>query len=289
MTKLSDQENADRKEIHLLVTSSDSNAVELLHRESGLSKQQIKNAMTKGAVWITRSKSTQRLRRAKRALQADDELHLYFDPAVLSESPQEPLLIDDQQSYSVWHKPYSLRSQGSKWGDHCTIGRWAEQHLEPERPAFTVHRLDRAATGLILIAHTKEMAATLAALFRNRQIEKRYIAVVLGNASTLTDPLRIDTPIDNRTAISDVSFTELSADKQRSLVRINIETGRKHQIRRHLAAIGHPIVGDRLHGSDTGGHSKDLQLNACTLRFHCPIRNEIVEYHSPTNLIPQIN
>ncbi len=52
--------------------------------------------------------------------------------------------------------PYGMLSQGSKWSDHCTIARFAQQHLTPERPVFIVHRLDRAATGLILIAHSKK-------------------------------------------------------------------------------------------------------------------------------------
>src|SRR5210317_1548138 len=150
-----------RIESHVTVETEGENAVDVLKNASGLPKQRIKFAMTQGAVWLTRGRNTQRLRRAKRALRVGDEVHLYYDAKILAETPVEPTLIADVGAYSVWHKPYGLRSQGSKWGDHCTVVRWAERHLEPERPGFTVHRLDRAASGLILVAHSKAMAAAL--------------------------------------------------------------------------------------------------------------------------------
>ena len=131
-----------------------------------------------------------RLRRAKRPLKSGDELHLYYDPKVQAEVPPAPTMIADVGGYSVWRKPYGMRSQGSKWGDHCTIMRWAEQHLEPERTSFTVHRLDLAANGLILVAHSKKIAGALGSLFQAREIEKRYRAIVKGDFSVHSAPLR---------------------------------------------------------------------------------------------------
>ena len=263
-------------ESHVVVESADQNAVDLLQQASGLAKQRIKFAMTQGAVWLTRDGHTQRVRRARRKLREGDELHLYYDEDVLAEKPAEPLLVADVGEYSVWNKPYGLRSQGSKWGDHCTITRWAERHLQPERPAFTVHRLDRAANGLILVAHSKSMAAALSQVFRSRKVEKRYLALVAGDMSDIPNPLRIDEPIDGKPAVSEISFEEVSDDKTRSLVEVRIETGRKHQIRRHLADLGHPVVGDRLYGSgDDDG--VDLQLTAYLLAFRCLVAGKKVE------------
>jgi len=233
--------------------------------------------MTQGAVWLTRDGHTQRLRRAKRKLRAGDELHLYYDEDVLAETPPEPILVADVGEYSVWNKPYGLRSQGSKWGDHCTVVRWAERHLSPERPAFTVHRLDRAANGLILVAHSKSMAAALSQVFRSRKVEKRYLALVAGDMSDIPDPLRIDKAIDEKSAVSEVQFLELSDDKTQSLVEVRIETGRKHQVRRHLADLGHPVIGDRLYGSGEDD-DVDLQLTAFLLAFRCPVSGKKVEY-----------
>ena len=266
---------ASRIEEHIVVESPAGSAVDLLHEASGLSKGQLKAAMTKGAVWLTRGKHTQRLRRATRKLRAGDEVHLYYDPEVLAETPAEPTLIADVSGYSVWNKPYGLRSQGSKWGDHCTITRWAERHLLPERPAFVVHRLDRAATGLILVAHSKSMAAALSGLFHDRKVEKRYRAWVAGDFSKQTQPLRVDTPIDGKQAVSEFAFVR--AERGRSLVDVRIETGRKHQVRRHLAELGHSIVGDRLYGR-APNDDVDLQLRAYRLAFECPVSGDTVEY-----------
>lgn len=262
-------------EAHVRNEAVDDSAVNLLHLATGLSKQQIKLAMTQGAVWLTRGSNTQRLRRAKRALHVGDEVHLYYDAKILAETPAEPTLIADLGAYSVWQKPYGLRSQGSKWGDHCTVVRWAERHLQPERPAFTVHRLDRAANGLILVAHSKTMAAALSELFRARKVEKRYRVLVAGDFSGQPNPLRVAEPIDGKEAISEFSLQRVEGG--RSLVDVRIETGRKHQIRRHLAGLGFPVVGDRLYGTGEAD-GMNLQLTAYLLRFHCPVSDVPVEY-----------
>jgi len=275
---------AEHQEIHLKVESPEENAVDLLSAAAGLPKQQIKAAMNKGAVWLTRREHSQRLRRAKRPLVEGDELHLYYDSKILAEIPPEPSLLVDVGGYSVWRKPYGLRSQGSKWGDHCTVARWAEQHLQPERTSFTVHRLDLAANGILLVAHSKSMAAALSMLFRERKIEKRYRAVITGDFSKNANPVRVTDPIDEKEALSEISFRQLSADGKRSLVDVRIETGRKHQIRKHLAGLGHPICGDRLHGA---GEKDDtnLQLTAYLIAFHCPVNDEPVEYRLPDKWI----
>lgn len=262
-----------------------SSAVELLHGASGLSKQAVKQAMTNGAVWLTRGSQSSRLRRAKRPLESGDELHLYYDPKVQAEVPPQPTLIADVGGYSVWRKPCGMRSQGSKWGDHCTIMRWAEQHLVPERTSFTVHRLDLAANGLILVAHSKKIAGALGSLFQAREIEKRYRAIVRGDFSRQSAPLRIEQPVEGKSAASEVTHLELAADGTRSLVEVRIETGRKHQIRRHLADAGFPIVGDRLYGQGEED-GVDLQLTASQLAFHCPVNDARVEYMLADEWLP---
>lgn len=271
-------------EIHIPVESAGVCAVDILPVAAGLSKQCIKLAMTKGAVWLTRGTKTKRLRRAKRTLRIGDELHLYYDASVLAENPVAPTLVADAGGYSVWCKPYGLRSQGSKWGDHCTVSRWAEGNLLPERPAFIVHRLDRAASGLILLGHTKTVAASLSGLFKNRAIEKRYRAAVSGKFPERPDPIRIVAPIDKKEAISEFSLTSYSDDGTKSFLDVRIETGRKHQIRRHLADLGHPILGDRLYGNGVDD-GVDLQLTAYRLAFLCPIAARPVEFRVPAKVL----
>jgi tRNA pseudouridine32 synthase/23S rRNA pseudouridine746 synthase len=263
-------------EKHILVEADSMSAVDLLAEATDFSRQRIKQIMQKGAVWVTLAsgseKNAQRLRRAKKILQPGDTLHLYYDEKILAEEPPIPELIADEGTYSVWYKPYGLRSQGSKWSDHCTIARWVETHLEPQRPAFVVHRLDRAATGLIIIAHKKSTATQLSRMFAKREIEKRYRVVVHGRFPDTPEPYTMTQAIDERAAVSHATLLEYDAEQDRSLLEVNIETGRKHQIRRHLAWAGFPVVGDRLYGDAAVGicSEENLQLTACYLRFSDP-------------------
>ncbi|MBE7214313.1 RNA pseudouridine synthase [Shewanella benthica] len=282
------QTSSNPVEIHVTVSSLELDAATQLASESHLSKQQIKQAMNKGAVWLTRGKQTQRLRRAKRTLKLGDELHLYYNQQVLAHSVDAAELIFDGGQYSIWYKPYGMLCQGSKWGDHTTINRYAETHLVPDRPAFIIHRLDRAATGLVLIGHSKKTTAALAKLFELRQLEKYYQVIVegqfnLGNLECVT----IETDVDGKAARSHATLLAFDEEKKRSLVQVKIESGRKHQIRIHMASIGYPVVGDRLHGV-AKEDELNLQLTSCYLKFTCPITDEIKEFELPQRLRPKL-
>lgn len=277
-----------RLEKHITIDRSSDTAVVELAAACDLSKQRIKQAMQKGAVWVSRGGKTKRLRRATKTLQAGEILHIYYDEHVLEQIPTAPELLADEGSYSVWFKPYGMLSQGSKWGDHCTITRWAEQFLTPQRPTFVVHRLDRAATGLILIAHEKKSAAALSALFQTRDIEKHYRAIVQGKYPDETQTLT--GPIDDKHATSHIHRLGYDEDNNRSLVEVRIETGRKHQIRRHLSESGFPIVGDRLYGlTKKNSEREDLQLTAFTLAFLCPMTGKPRAYQLNDDKLPQLS
>ena len=239
--------------------------------------------MTKGAVWLTRGKQTTRLRRSNKSLRLHDQVHVYYDENVLATLPTPCRLVSDEDAYSVWYKPYGVWSQGAKWGDHCTIHRWVEMNLEPQRPVFTVHRLDRAATGLMLIAHQKRVAAKLVKLFEGRSIEKRYRAIV-HSEYPVNDSIRlVDSEIDGRQAKSRVTGIAYDAEMARSFVEVAIETGRKHQIRRHLSEIGFPVVGDRMYGRN--GDNVDLQLSAVRLGFVCPGQRRRKDIRAPRGAV----
>lgn len=254
----------EKFERHLQVDRVGRKAIDWLTDGCELSRSELKAVMQKGALWLTRKGSTQRLRRASRLLNPGDELHLYYDAKVLQQTALEPLLIVDEGNYSVWNKPCGMLCQGSKYGDHTTLYRWAEIQLQPERPAFIVHRLDRATSGLILLAHNKRTARQLSALFESRQVDKRYRAVVKGRLE-LDDEL-IDLPVNDKPARSRVTTLKVDLQRNLSLVEVRLETGRKHQIRQHLTGLGHPLLGDRLYG--TGEQDGcDLQLQSCWLAF----------------------
>lgn len=254
---------------------NDTNPLELLAQASGLSKQKVKEAMKKGAVWLSRGKQAKPLRRKNARLTQGDELHLYYNEQVLGEKVAKPELIADEGDYSVWNKPCGVWSQGSKWGDHCSIGRLVEEHFGYNRQTYVVHRLDRAARGLIIVAHNKEAAAALSAMFAKRAAEKHYLAWVKGQFPHQS--ITVEKPIDKKPAKSIVTLKEYDAEADRSLLSVQILTGRKHQIRIHLASLGFPIIGDRLHGV-ADDNSPDLQLQANQLIFTCPLTGDFKQY-----------
>ncbi len=282
-------------EHHLQVTTSEQSVIELLKQACSnehLTIAQIKTAITKGALWLTHKQRTTRLRKVKKVLTTGDQLHFYYDEKVLNQRPLPAQLIADQQDYSIWYKPYGMLSQGSKWSDHCTIARWAETHLLPQRPAFIVHRLDRAASGLIILAHSKKAARAFSHLFEQHSLSKRYHIIVHGHFTTNenNDALAVSTPVDGKNARSWFSPLSYDAEHDLSLVAVDIETGRKHQIRQHAASIGFPVVGDRLHGlSEQQPEQINLQLSAVQLAFHCPFTDQMREFSLPESLRPQLN
>ncbi|MGS0690682.1 pseudouridine synthase family protein [Shewanella sp. 0m-8] len=271
-------------ETHIKVQSSEIDAATLLAEDTGLSKQIIKQAMQKGAVWHSHGKQTNRLRRAKKALKVGDQIHLYYNQAVLDEKVNDAELLFDEGQYSIWYKPFGMRCQGSKWSDHTTINRFAETHLEPARSAYIIHRLDLAATGLIVLGHSKKVTAAIANLFETRALDKFYQVIVEGKFPD--GKVTIDTDVDNKSALSHAHRLEYNSELNQSKVQVKIESGRKHQIRIHMASIGHPVVGDRQHGNGSE-LTPNLQLTSCHLSFTCPMSAEHKVFELPQSYRPE--
>jgi len=157
-----------------------------------------------------------------------------------------------------------------------------------------VHRLDAGTTGVMVVAKSDRAYSVLKQAFRDREVDKRYHALVQGHP----DPLRgtIDAPIarhpsgDGRFAVvsdgrpSVTHYDTLEAFRAASLLEVRLETGRTHQIRVHMAAIRHPCVADRLYGADPVLAARlGLQrqwLHAMRLSFAHPADGRRVEYTS---------
>jgi len=249
--------------------------INVLANATPLSKQVLKSALDKGCVWLKSGKKTNRVRRVKKPLKVGDEVFIYFNEKILSSIASEPELLLDKKDYSVWFKPAGVFAQGSKWGDHCALTRLVEKGLN--RNSFLVHRLDRATSGIMMVAHTKHAAKDLSKIFADRKINKTYIAIVEGKFNT--DTLTINEQIDGKSAISHIKLLTYANNK--SLLEVRIETGRKHQIRKHLSGINYPIIGDRLYGSADKNYPEDLQLQAIRLKFNCPINNKEIDIELP--------
>ncbi len=216
--------------------------------------------MACGAVWLKRRKYQARVRDEKN-LKPNDELLYHYAPELLRAEPPELKAIHLDPHFSVWLKPRDMTISGSRFCDHTSLKRCVETQHPTQAAVYVVHRLDRFTTGLIVVAHDKETAAALSAKFRDHEIEKVYHARVKG---VLTEAAKVSEPIDDKPAFSEVSPVAVGTDA--SIVAVVIKTGRKHQVRRHLMALGHPVTGDRQYG-DNEDSTFDLQLAATLLAF----------------------
>jgi tRNA pseudouridine32 synthase/23S rRNA pseudouridine746 synthase len=216
---------------------------DLLAGRSGLSKIRVKDAMNKGAVWLRSRKGKLRhLRRASHLLGDGDNVKFYYDENLLSLKPPMAKCLFDFRYYSVWNKPAGMISQGTNYGDHCSLLRQAGLSFNPGRETFPVHRLDREASGLMLIAHSRNSASKLSALFRRQLIDKEYKVEVLGNLEEADHSGRIELQIDGKSALTEFKVKSYDRENNISVVIAMIKTGRYHQIRRHFNMIGHPVM-----------------------------------------------
>jgi 23S rRNA pseudouridine1911/1915/1917 synthase len=228
--------------------------------------------------------------------------------AIVAEAePAVPLLVEDP-SWVALDKPARRPSHALRASDRGTIAnfiaaRFPECIAVGDSPleAGLVHRLDTGTSGVIVAARSRETWLALRRQFREGTIEKRYFAVVSG---ALAEPGVIDRPIaphprsrrkvqvlgegdrnpGARTAIT--RYSPLAARRGMTLLEVEIPTGRMHQIRAHLAAIGHPVIGDVVYGEQAIAEGRHL-LHAARLGFDHPrdSRRVIVESPPPADFV----
>jgi len=168
--------------------------------------------------------------------------------------------------------------------------------VQAELPdALVVHRLDMSTSGLMLFARGKEMQRRLSHAFAQREVHKEYIAVVDGLLAAehgeIDLPLLTDWPnrpkqkvdfADGKPALT--RYTVLERDATRGTTRVMLEpvTGRSHQLRVHLLALGHPIVGDALYAPPEAlAKAPRLLLHAQSLQLAHPVDGRTLRFHSP--------
>lgn len=214
------------------------------------------------------------------------------------------ILFEDTDLIAV-NKPHGLFVHRSELDVHAT--EFALQIVRDMigHRVYPVHRLDRKTSGVLLLAKSKEVQSIMNEMFRNQQVDKTYLAIVRGftdDTGTIDYPLlnekgKSQNAITHYTTITrgeiDISFGKFPTSRY-SLLRVNPETGRMHQIRRHLSHIFHPIIGDRPHGCNKQNKffldqfdMKTMMLHASSVQFLHP--NRITEikisapYHSEFN------
>jgi RluA family pseudouridine synthase len=188
----------------------------------------------------------------------------------------------------VVNKPPGLLSQADRTGDPDLLSQ-ARQYLKQtfNKPgnvfAGLVHRLDRPASGVLVLARTSKAAARLSEQFRNATALKKYLALVQGRVSgsgTCRDYLlkdeqqrvRIVSPDHAGARAAELDWRAVAFGPHESLLEIILKTGRSHQIRVQLAASGMPIVGDLRYGAHVRFDGQNLALHCCCLGLAHPVR-----------------
>ena len=162
---------------------------------------------------------------------------------------------------------------------------------DPER-AGIVHRLDRDTSGLLVVARSEEAHALLQKAIADREVQREYLALVLGRpparTGTIEAPIGRDARVRTRMSVGGAhareARTHFELDKalgEHALLRLRLETGRTHQIRVHLQAIGHPVAGDPEYGGARALGLERQFLHATRLAFAHPITGEPVDVSSP--------
>ena len=214
---------------------------------------------------------------------------------IRAEDLQVPLVFSDDHLVVV-DKPAGMvthPSRGHSSGTlvHGLIGGGIAGGDDPERPGI-VHRLDRDTSGLLLVARDERTHRQLGSMMRDREIERRYLALVHGPfppALTVDRPLGRDPRRRTRQAVLQVGGREAVTHFRRieeigsmALIEARLETGRTHQVRVHLESAGHPVFGDPVYGMGRHDHGLGRQfLHAYRLGFTHPATGEEMGFESP--------
>jgi tRNA pseudouridine32 synthase / 23S rRNA pseudouridine746 synthase len=206
--------------------------------------------------------------------------------------PDTPLsILYEDDSVIVVDKPAGLLTVPGKLENRqdCLITRLQSARWN----ALTVHRLDCDTSGVIIFARTKQAQGFLGQEFELRRAQKTYIARLKGRMAT--DSGIVDLPLGSdweyrprqkvdhakgRPAVTD--WQVINRTDHETRVRLTPHTGRSHQLRVHMLALGHPILGDQIYAPETLANHNRLMLHAETLSLHHPVTKNRVTFTSPT-------
>jgi 23S rRNA pseudouridine1911/1915/1917 synthase len=224
----------------------------------GVARAEIQRAIAEGRVTVEGKPRPKSFRLSGgEAVEADlpSPGELEPEPGTLTVLFDDPYLLVVSKPAGVVTHPTASRRTGTLVNQLLAMGVPLSRFGGPDRPGI-VHRLDAGTSGLMIVAKDDETHATLAAMFRRHEIDRRYLALVRGRPEhgtfLIEAPLaRQGARIRVRTATGKQAATEIRVRERlprAALVEARPRTGRTHQIRVHLAAVGHPVLGDRSYG-----------------------------------------
>ena len=220
-------------------------------------------------------------------LKIDDSIDLYninfenkipqkkikYNPTNSIIKSNEDLIIDNNENFIVINKSSGISVQGGTKSKKNLIDIFTKSEIFKATKPFSVHRLDKDTSGVLIMAKNRETAQLLTSLFRLRKVHKTYLAICHGEIENKSGEwnenlVRYDNGkkiIENAKTV----FKVIDQNSNSSLVEMKPVTGRKHQLRKQLFNIGHPIYGDQKYklSNSTQGLNKNLMLHSYQIRF----------------------
>jgi 23S rRNA pseudouridine1911/1915/1917 synthase len=254
-----------------------------------------------------------RLRKAAHRLRAGEEVEVEIPPPPPEELAPEPIplrIVFEDEHVLVVDKPAGMVTHPGAGQATGTLAAAALAHAPgmagvggPRRPGI-VHRLDKGTSGLIVLAKTRQAYDSLVSQLARRKVARRYLCLVHGRpgrgSGVIETPIARDPRSRIRMAVAGpgrgrravTRFHVLERFAGAALVECRLETGRTHQIRVHMASLGHPILGDRTYGggadrradpdlADLIGGLDGVALHAAGLAFSHPASGDLLEFMSP--------
>jgi 23S rRNA pseudouridine1911/1915/1917 synthase len=265
---------------------------------TGWSRAEVQRLLADGAVLV----DGERVAKSARLLQGQ-ELVVLATPSRGAAVEPEPVPLDvrhEDADLIVLAKPAGVVVHPGAGNRHGTLAnglvhRYAEIAAvgEPDRPGI-VHRLDKDTSGLLAVARTERARAALVEALAERRVDRHYVALVWGHLDaargvveapigrSVHRPTRMAVRASGRPARTHFEVEQAFTSPDVSLLRLRLESGRTHQIRVHLSAIGHPVVGDATYG----GSRESLPLarpflHATHLALDHPVTGEHLSFDDP--------
>ena len=187
-------------------------------------------------------------------------------------------MVFEDEDIVVVEKPPGLLTAPTPESDRNNLSDLLTRRPGSAGRVLVVHRIDLETSGLVVFAKTELANRELSARFRDHDIDRAYLAVVAG---AFPDTIRIiDRPVAGRRAVTHIEIRERFGAKA-TLLACRLETGRTHQIRLHLSAEGHPVIGDTRYGTRDRARAPRMALHATLLGFAHPRDARRLVFESP--------